>query len=163
MFLVVVWVFKIFFIFYWRERKSKREREYTNGGEGQRERERERDWFSSRLRSAQSSTQGSIPQPWDCDLSQNPELDTELTVPSRRPWFLLIFNFFVIKAVPMMILGLIAEQKYIVNVGAGGALEPLEQIPSFVLNFLFKKKKKSKKGERIVHKPHVAFTLIHPC
>ena len=35
--------------------------------------------------SAQSPMQGSIPQPWDYDLSRNQELDTQLTEPLRCP------------------------------------------------------------------------------
>ena len=52
----------------------------------------------------------------------------------------LVFFSFQTKAVSLIIPGLTAEQKHPVNVGTGrGLRELLEQIPLFLLNFLFKK------------------------
>ena len=51
----------------------------------ERGRERGRERLLSRLH-AQHGAQGSIPGPWDHDLSQNQELDTQLTELPRCPW-----------------------------------------------------------------------------
>ena len=66
------------------------EREHTRkagergrGRERKRERERERERILSRLYA--QPTQGSIPWPWDHDLSQNQELVAQLTEPPRCP------------------------------------------------------------------------------
>ena len=50
-------------------------------GEGQRERKREN--LQQAPHSTWSLMQGSIPQPWDHDLSQNQELDAQPTEPPR--------------------------------------------------------------------------------
>ena len=42
-----------------------------------------------------SATRGSIPQPQDHDLSQNQELDTQLTGPPRPTLFFYLFLFFI--------------------------------------------------------------------
>ena len=48
-------------------------------------RERKRENLKQALCSAQSPMRGSIPQPWDHDLSQNQESDAQLTEPPRHP------------------------------------------------------------------------------
>uniref|UniRef100_A0A8C8WCV9 Leucine rich repeat containing 28 n=1 Tax=Panthera leo TaxID=9689 RepID=A0A8C8WCV9_PANLE len=50
--------------------------EHTNGGDGQREREKEGEYQAVSMCSVEPGTQGSIPQPWEHDLSQYQELDT---------------------------------------------------------------------------------------
>ena len=54
------------------------------GGGAEKERDRDRDLKQAPL-SAQSPMWGSIPQPWDHDLNQSQESDTELIEPPRCP------------------------------------------------------------------------------
>ena len=55
------------------------------GRGGGREREREKRNFKQAPRSVQNQTWGSIPQPWDHDLSPNQELDAQPTEPPMHP------------------------------------------------------------------------------
>ena len=54
-------------------------------------REGERENLKQAPHSAQSLTQGSIPQPWVHDLSQNQELEAQQTEPPRCPTTVLFF------------------------------------------------------------------------
>ena len=56
--------------------------EKEEAGEGQRERQS----LNQASHLTQSQTQGSIPRPWEHDLSQNKESDAQLTEQPRRPY-----------------------------------------------------------------------------
>ena len=63
--------------------ERERERESASGGGAERERVNPKQAPNS----AQSPTWGSIPCPWDHELSRNQESDAELTEPPRHPIF----------------------------------------------------------------------------
>ena len=78
-----------FFFLFSREREREREREKASRREGQRERE---GIFKQAPHSVQSLTRGSIPQPWDRDLSQNQESEAQPTEPPRCPVLLFLIK-----------------------------------------------------------------------
>lgn len=88
-----------FFIYMFEGLFILREHSWVSGGGEDKEREREN--LKMSVCSLQSLTRGSIPHPWDCDLSQNPESDAQLSPPgtpqsfkSRKSFILLVFYYF---------------------------------------------------------------------
>ena len=69
-----------------RESVRMSEQESSRGGGTEREREGHGENPKQAPHTAQGPTQGLIPQPWDHDLSQNQESDTQSTELPRRPW-----------------------------------------------------------------------------
>ena len=83
----------LIFKFYFRERDHKLGRGTEEKGQN----------LKQTPYSAQSPTQGSIPWPWDHDLSWNQELDSQPTEPLRQPCLTYLLLFFFKKCIYILL------------------------------------------------------------